>query len=216
MKEIVEFFKTHAYWIRVIITPLLAGFVGYITNFLAVRLLFRPRNPVNILGYKLQGLLPKRRLEFIEAIAAAVERDMLNVKDFTSLIEKVDLKSEIKKIIDKYIDDKIVTSTSDRSIIGRAYNSILNSFKNRIKERLTNEINDNVASIISSFIAKMETDFDIKEIIIERMKKFDMDALERVVFSFSGPEMNFIVYSGAVLGFIIGLLQSLMIILLEK
>lgn len=216
MSEIVEFLKTHALWIRVIIIPFIASFVGYITNFLAMKLLFRPRNPINILGYKLQGLLPKRRLEFIEAIAGAVEKNMLNVKDFTALIEKVDLKSEIRKIIDKYIDEKIITSTSQRSIIGRVYNSILTRFKNRIKERLTNEINDNVANIISSFVSKLETDFNIKEIIIERMKKFDMDTLERIVFSFSGTEMNFIIYSGAVLGFFIGLIQSLITIILER
>jgi uncharacterized membrane protein YheB (UPF0754 family) len=48
--------------------PVLGAFIGYITNVVAVELLFHPKKPVNIFGFKIQGLVPARSKEIVERI----------------------------------------------------------------------------------------------------------------------------------------------------
>ena len=39
----------------------IGAMIGWITNYLAIKMLFRPYKEINILGLKIQGLLPKRK-----------------------------------------------------------------------------------------------------------------------------------------------------------
>ena len=43
----------------IILIPLLATLVGWGTNYLAVRMLFRPRKKIRIAGIEIQGVFPK-------------------------------------------------------------------------------------------------------------------------------------------------------------
>lgn len=64
-----------------IVGPLMGGVIGYITNDLAIRMLFRPRNPVMVFGRKLPltpGLIPKERYRIAKAISDLVSRTLLN------------------------------------------------------------------------------------------------------------------------------------------
>ena len=47
-------------WIGV---PLLGGVIGYVTNRIAVKMIFRPIKPVSVLGIKVQGLIGRRQRE---------------------------------------------------------------------------------------------------------------------------------------------------------
>ena len=44
------------YWSQYIVPVLLSAFTGWITTWIAVKMLFHPRRPINILGFKLQGI----------------------------------------------------------------------------------------------------------------------------------------------------------------
>ena len=69
-----------------LLLPLLGAFIGYITNVVAVKLLFHPKKPINILGIKLQGLIPARSEELTERILDSLH-DILNEKDFEFIID---------------------------------------------------------------------------------------------------------------------------------
>ena len=56
-------------YLLVPMAPLVGAAIGWVTNFLAVKMLFRPRRPVRILGLTVQGLVPKRRRELAASIA---------------------------------------------------------------------------------------------------------------------------------------------------
>ena len=60
--------------------PLAGFFVGYITNFLALKLIFEPRQPINILGFEYQGLFIKRQMEFALSFAEVVSEKVLHIQ----------------------------------------------------------------------------------------------------------------------------------------
>ena len=50
-------------------------------NWLALKMLFRPRKPVNLGPYKLQGLIPSRRNVLSGTIAKTISDELLSSED---------------------------------------------------------------------------------------------------------------------------------------
>lgn len=69
-----------------VLPPLLGAIIGYLTNSLAIRMLFRPLRRWRILGLPVPftpGVIPRRRHELAESIAAMVSRELLTPEVFT-------------------------------------------------------------------------------------------------------------------------------------
>ena len=84
------------------LSPLvIATLHGYGAAWLAVRMLFRPRRPLHLLGFQLPltpGLLPKERERFIEALSTVISRHLLDVETVADEIAKLNLEVEITTI----------------------------------------------------------------------------------------------------------------------
>jgi uncharacterized membrane protein YheB (UPF0754 family) len=82
-------------YLRFLVYPLLGAFVGYITNYIAIKLLFRPKR--RVLG--VQGLLPKRKAEIAKRAGELVNDYLVNS-------EAIRLKIDIHKLhgaIDRFL-----------------------------------------------------------------------------------------------------------------
>lgn len=67
--------------LRIILAPVLGGVIGYITNDLAIRMLFRPRKPVMLGKWRLPftpGLIPRQKARIAASVGAAVSGELLN------------------------------------------------------------------------------------------------------------------------------------------
>lgn len=201
--------------LKTVMVPIEGAFIGWVTTYLAILMIFRPRQPIRILGLTIQGIVPKKRHQIAMSIGRSVERDMISFDDFQDIITKIDLETEVGKIIDRYIDEKFATAMTESHFIGRAYNSAIEGLRSRLKIYLTNEISANAAKIIGSFAQKVETDFDVQEIVAKRIDSYDVKTLEDVVFGFTKREFKFLEIMGGVFGFIIGLIQTSILLLLR-
>ena len=69
--------------------PVIGAFIGYFTNYIAVKMLFHPYNEVKILGLKLPftpGVIPKNKPRLARAIGHAVADVLLTKQDIAGLI----------------------------------------------------------------------------------------------------------------------------------
>ena len=64
--------------------------------------------------------------------------------------------------------------------------------------------------VINRYADKLEASIDIKSVVKEKVEGFSFDKMEEVMFSIMSKEFKFIELIGAVLGFIIGLVQVLL------
>ncbi|MEW5945683.1 MAG: DUF445 family protein [bacterium] len=193
--------------------PIWGAFIGWITTYLAILMIFRPRNPVNVLGFKIQGIVPKKRHEIAMSIGRSVERDMISFEDFEDLIKQVNLEGEITNIIDHYIEERVAARSSDKSFIGRTYNLVLDNVRGQLKQYLAREISENANEIIKTFVDRLETDFDIQEIVARRINSYDVETLENVVFGFTKREFKFLEIMGGVFGYLIGIIQVVILMI---
>ena len=86
---------------------LIGAMIGWITNFIAIKMLFRPYKEINFFFFKIQGLLPKRKNEIGKSIAEVVENELVSIKDIISEISADDLEKNMSGIIDKILESKL-------------------------------------------------------------------------------------------------------------
>ncbi len=80
---------------------LVATLHGYGAAWLAVKMLFRPRHPLHLFGWRIPltpGMLPKERDHFIEALSTVISQRLLDVETITNEILKLELETEITGI----------------------------------------------------------------------------------------------------------------------
>ena len=81
----------------------------------------------------------------------------------------------------------------------------------KIKEILVTEIESTLPEVIEAYAHKIEKEVNISEIVEEKVAAFSIDKLEDILFAIMSKEFKFIELVGAVLGFIIGCVQLLLL-----
>ena len=84
--------------LSIILLPLIAAFIGWFTNWIAIKMLFHPKQPKRILGITFQGIFPKRQAQFAEKLGQIVANDLVNIKEIVSSLNSEDAVYEIKII----------------------------------------------------------------------------------------------------------------------
>lgn len=105
---LVEFFKNS--YVQFASLVLVATGHGYLGAWLAVRMLFRPRNPVKILGLTVfpQGMIPRHRERLAEAIGKAVGEELVSQETIVEeLFGKEFLRKKIQSVVDSYAEDLV-------------------------------------------------------------------------------------------------------------
>jgi uncharacterized membrane protein YheB (UPF0754 family) len=90
--------------LSIILLPLIAAFIGWFTNWIAIKMLFHPKQPKRILGITFQGIFPKRQAQFAEKLGQIVANDLVNIKEIVSGLNNEDAVYEIKPMIEVHID----------------------------------------------------------------------------------------------------------------
>lgn len=199
-------------FVTIMFMVIIGAVIGWITNILAIKLLFRPLRhyKIPLLNYEIQGLLPKRKAEIASNIGKTVDEELLSIEDILNkMIEDEDKSNIVKAIkirVNMIIDDKmppIMPST----------------FKNMIKEYVDTVVEEEIASLINDLsedlIHKATARINIKEMVEDRINAFEMEKIEDIILSIAKKELKHIERLGGILGGLIGLIQGIIVIMIR-
>jgi uncharacterized membrane protein YheB (UPF0754 family) len=88
--------------------PLLGAFIGYMTNYVAIRMLFRPLHPWKILGLRVPmtpGVIPSKRHQLAENIGEMVGEHLLTSQDVGRAISGSRFQQDLRELINNRIAD---------------------------------------------------------------------------------------------------------------
>jgi uncharacterized membrane protein YheB (UPF0754 family) len=95
-----------------VLPPLLGAVIGYVTNAIAIRMLFRPLIPIRVLGVRLPltpGIIPKQRVQLAESIGRMVSKQLLTEEAVRRQLVTEDFHSRLEQNIDSLLGDIIST-----------------------------------------------------------------------------------------------------------
>ena len=84
--------------ISVLSGPVIGSIIGYGTNYIAVKMLFRPLKPVKLGSYTLPftpGIFPKRKEQLAKALGSAVGNNLLTTKDMENMFLSEEMKAKV-------------------------------------------------------------------------------------------------------------------------
>lgn len=193
-----------------LILPMIGAVHGWLTNKLAIWLLFNPKTPFRILGtpWQLQGVLPKRKQIIAESLADVVESDLLSHEDVKKYIKDASLLQQASVMIQRRIMERIELHFP-RWIPNGIRTPILDYMAEMVLkelERLLHELFED--------IDQLQRLIPLRQIVHERLMQLDFHELERLVRKVAKQELSFIEWLGFYMGLGIGLVQGVFLILI--
>ena len=222
--------------LTIIAGPLIGAVIGYFTNYLAVKMLFRPRREIKIGSKTLPftpGVIPKGKPRLARVIGRTVADTLVTGEDIRksllsdSMQEAVADKAEsiLQNRLQTAVcrltrwDDKEYETTKEKvcdKLSQEIYETVLQMpLQEKISESMLRYAQDMVRSTVKSFYAHAVEDhmdgfmqkIDLASLIEDKINAMDVMELENMVLSVMKKELNTIVNLGALIGFVIGILN---------
>jgi len=196
----------------IFLLPILAALIGWITNYLAIKMLFHPHQPKKLLGMTFQGVFPKRQAQIAEKLGDLVANELFSMKDVAQKIEDLSTQPEAMEEVGQRIEKTI------RGKLISAFPMLSMFLSDEMIEKVTNlfkgELEDFLRVSAQGLAVKMEESVDIQALVREKVQAFSSNKIEELLLGFMKQEFRFIEKIGAVLGFFIGCIQVLLVTVL--
>jgi len=143
-------------------------FHGYAGAWLAVRMLFRPRNPVKLLGITIfpQGMIPRHRDKLANAIGKAVGEELVSQETIVEeLFGKEFLRKKIQSVVDSYTE----------SLLQQNYPSLIEALPANLREPVLDAVASlqlKIGSHIQTVLKNEETAQSISAFVERRVDEF--------------------------------------------
>ena len=150
-------------WVQLLSLVVLATVHGYGAAWLAVRMLFRPRKPIKVLGITIfpQGMIPRHRSRMANAIGKAVGEELVSQETvLDELFEKQFLQNKIQTVVDSYTQE----------LITQDYPSLIESLPENLRKPVLDSIEtlqNRIGSYVENILESEET-FDSIQGFVER------------------------------------------------
>ena len=192
-------------WTGYIITVLLSTFTGWITTWIAIKMLFHPRKPIKILGLTIQGIFPKNQRLIAIKLGQVVGKELLSFDEIEQKVTNPENLQKLRPDIEHHIDNFLRNKLKDvfpmiAMLIGEK--TIL-----QLKDAFLLELESLFPVLMKGYMVKLEKDLDLEKIVTEKVASFSTQKLEDILNQITKKEFKFLEFVGGFFGFIIGLIE---------
>ncbi|MCL2210675.1 MAG: DUF445 family protein [Treponema sp.] len=228
-----------------VVPPIAGAIIAYITNVIAIRMLFRPLKEIRVFGMRVPftpGVLPRQREKLAQSIGAMVERELITAEVLRNRLSNIDINGFSDLITDFLRRDDIKKELESKGrILLRDVFFKLNSlqrlflsagqYDQTLDEKMPEIINELIASVekllkedrvkrkllmtVDGQIENILASIDVKKLVSDRINSLDMLRVERIILDVMTDQFKWIYFFGGALGFLIGLFQATFTFLLR-
>jgi uncharacterized membrane protein YheB (UPF0754 family) len=190
---------------NVLSIPLVAGLVGWFTNWLAIWMTFHPLRFIGIppwLGW--QGIIPRKAEKMARNF---VDTSMARLGTATELFEGMEpnvmarhVEAVLEPRIEHYTDDVLLASS------GELWEQAPTWVRKRVYRAVREQLPVLVRTTLADISARLDELLDFRHMVVSRLVE-DRILLNRLFLESGSEEFRFLVRSGLYFGFLFGLLE---------
>lgn len=161
-----------------IVAPLVGGVIGYITNDIAIRMLFRPHTAKYLFGMKIPftpGIIPKEKGRIAEAIGGAISQNLMNQEVMQRYLLSDEMTHKVKNSVEEFLNNQKKNPESVAEFLRHYLSeeelqgivaSVNTSLTNQVHHKLSDsELGKNVAHIVVDNVVDKMKVMDPTEIL---------------------------------------------------
>jgi uncharacterized membrane protein YheB (UPF0754 family) len=188
--------------------PVTSGIVGFVTNVIAIKMMFYPLEFLGIkppyLGW--QGIIPRKAGKMASIACDTLVPRLITEREIFDRLDPNRVANEIEKPILALVDN--LMEEIMREYEPTLWETLPITVRNIIIKRIQNDAPEVVEQVMSEIRNNIETVFDLKDMVVTTLIRDK--ALINTIFQETGKqEFKFIGHSGFYFGFLFGILQMI-------
>lgn len=186
--------------------PFTYGFVGWITNWLALKMTFYPLQFWGIPPYiGWQGIIPRKAHKMAIKAVDVITDKLMNVEEVFARIDPKKFENELYPLLADSIQES--TEVFGRSINFEMWNSLPKIIHEEIAYKVERASRATIRNVILKLRNQIESYLDLKGIVLHCLTGSNVGLIVDVFQKVGKPEFKFIERSGFYFGFLLGMLQ---------
>ena len=194
-------------WMLYLAIPFISAAVGFLTNLMALKMMFLPMEFIGIppyLGW--QGIVPRKAATMAGIAVETMTEHLISPKEIFDRLDPERIADELEGPMNDMIED--VVEDVMRAHQPALWAALPQIARRRVIKRVKSESPELIKEIMERIKTDLDEIFDLKEMVVTNLMR-DKELLNRVFLDVGEPEFKFVARSGAYFGFIFGLVQML-------
>jgi uncharacterized membrane protein YheB (UPF0754 family) len=199
------------HWTGYIITILLSAFTGWVTTWIAIKMLFHPRKPIKVFGFSIQGIFPKNQRLIAQKLGQVVGKELLSFDEIEKKVTDPENLQKLRPDIEAHIDNFLKNKLKD--VFPMLSMFIGDKTTNQLKDAFLLELESLFPVLMKNYMNKLEKDLDLEKIVTEKVANFSSEKLEDILNQITKKEFKFLEFVGGFFGLVIGIVEVVVAII---
>ncbi|WP_436794706.1 DUF445 domain-containing protein [Actinospongicola halichondriae] len=193
-------------WLFVTV-PTVTAFIGYVTNWAAVKMIFHPAVPRGIGPLRWQGIVYRMAPKFAQEIAKTTG-EVLSPAD---IVERVDIGGLVERLFAEHevVLDRAVGASFD-VLAPAVWDSMDPAAREQLRNMLLAQATGSVDGLVEALGDRLPDVLDLNALLVRELTGENAGRLARVTGEIAARELRFIELYGAVFGFGVGVVQAVL------
>jgi uncharacterized membrane protein YheB (UPF0754 family) len=192
-----------------LIMPGFGLIVGWFTDWLALKMIFNPKEPIRILGVEWQGLFLKRRKEVAAEYGALIADEIITPRKVIEAVLRGPLSDRVFAMVGKQVQTSLDRSTGLAKPL--VVMTVGTSRYQAMKRSITSKVMARMPETMSHIEDYARDSMDIRNLLIQKMQALDELQFEALIRPAFEQDEWILITVGALLGFTMGEAQALVL-----
>ncbi len=192
-----------------LIMPAFGLLVGWFTDWLALKMIFNPKEPIRVLGVEWQGLFLKRRKEVAADYGALIADEIITPRKVIEAVLKGPLSDRVFAMVRRQVQASLDRNTGLAKPL--VVMTVGSTRYQEMKRAITAKVMARMPETMTYVEDYARESMDVRNLLIEKMQALDELQFEALIRPAFEQDEWILITVGALLGFIMGEVQALVL-----
>jgi uncharacterized membrane protein YheB (UPF0754 family) len=198
---------------KLFLIPIVSAFSCWLVIKIFFTILFRPHQPRSILGFQVQGILPKKQSTIAAQVGKMVAQQFFSLNIIEEKISDPSILQKILPTIEEHIDDFLRNKLKkEMPFIGMF---VGDKTIGSLKKVFITELGTLFPNIMRSYASNLISELNIENMVAEKIAAVSIQEIETSFKKNFSKELRLIELTSACVGLIIGLLAMVVMAYLK-